>query len=609
MNDIIEIEDSLTPENVRAIWDAKAIKLENSSLTAQLWEDYFQFGPHTKTRANKLFEPCQKLSLLMKYSEVFRLFSIGALPHMNSEEDFIHFLVDLGIVLDIETATLANWVYITNIMSRAFQIMETVDWVQKDLDGFCRELEQFFDRQLLPRTKKSTASCNFTDLIESIKENDTQTIIPDKNNFRSRERKHQPAELQFSPRNQITKEKVNGVLISADKPMSLSQDITTLACQEIAIPLVSKDKAKGAPTEYLLQYVNEIDNEKPLFKAFTRDLIFTNDSFAAYKILHGSQVTSITCNCGDNGCSNEYNCACAQFNRSKNFLTTSYLTRKSNGEKYLNPKGFNSYTKTTCHMFECAPECNCNKAKCFNALINDVPATGDPNWMKYQKALIVTRMVKQCSKIKKVMWGLKTKMFIPKHSCLLEYTGVMLTRPESDQRTMDYKKFGINFLFDVVQNIDLGKQKQNSPDNIDIVSENTSCTLRGYNGSQLIDSSPPNNEGSKDVSIWVDDYLMVKPQHVIPLISELQPMSIDAYEYGSLSRFVNHSCNPNMCTVPIHADRFNDILLPRIFFFAKRDILPGEELTIDYHVAPLSNKKGDGCLCGEACCRYGFPNK
>ena len=43
--------------------------------------------------------------------------------------------------------------------------------------------------------------------------------------------------------------------------------------------------------------------------------------------------------------------------------------------------------------------------------------------------------------------------------------------------------------------------------------------------------------------------------------------------------------------------------LPRMCFFAKRDIEKGEELTFDYQWANVMGKKSTKCLCGEENCR------
>ena len=64
---------------------------------------------------------------------------------------------------------------------------------------------------------------------------------------------------------------------------------------------------------------------------------------------------------------------------------------------------------------------------------------------------------------------------------------------------------------------------------------------------------------------------------------------IDGNIAGNRARFINHSCVPN-CEI--------DIRNRRVYVFAKRLILAGEELTYDYdleyfneHIVPL------GCVC------------
>ena len=109
---------------------------------------------------------------------------------------------------------------------------------------------------------------------------------------------------------------------------------------------------------------------------------------------------------------------------------------------------------------------------------------------------------------------------------------------------------------------------------------------------------------------------------------------IDATLFGNCSRFINHSCAPNLKFVRWHPrDKSKHILrnLPRIVFAAKRDIAAGEELTFDYGAIEMlkvpssssssgraskrrrrSNRQvpeGDNiseglkCLCGQPACR------
>lgn len=74
---------------------------------------------------------------------------------------------------------------------------------------------------------------------------------------------------------------------------------------------------------------------------------------------------------------------------------------------------------------------------------------------------------------------------------------------------------------------------------------------------------------------------------------------IDGAVDGNAARWINHACEPN-CEAREQKGR--------IFIYALRDILPGEELNYDYgltvegrHTAKL--KRAYGCLCGAPTCR------
>ncbi|KAL0476699.1 [histone H3]-lysine9 N-trimethyltransferase SUV39H [Acrasis kona] len=75
--------------------------------------------------------------------------------------------------------------------------------------------------------------------------------------------------------------------------------------------------------------------------------------------------------------------------------------------------------------------------------------------------------------------------------------------------------------------------------------------------------------------------------------------TIDAYRYGNLTRFFNHSCGPNMLSVRVGVD-VQDDYVSRIAFFAKRDISAMEELNFDYKYQIYKKMK---CYCGAATCR------
>lgn len=86
---------------------------------------------------------------------------------------------------------------------------------------------------------------------------------------------------------------------------------------------------------------------------------------------------------------------------------------------------------------------------------------------------------------------------------------------------------------------------------------------------------------------------------------------IDAEEKGNLARFINHSCDPNLYFEIIRVNHF----IPRIAFFAKRNIEKGEELHFSY-VDDENNKEDDfkilnsqkACECKSNKCKKFLPS-
>lgn len=72
---------------------------------------------------------------------------------------------------------------------------------------------------------------------------------------------------------------------------------------------------------------------------------------------------------------------------------------------------------------------------------------------------------------------------------------------------------------------------------------------------------------------------------------------IDAYTKGNLSRFVNHSCDPNSEVQKFHVNGTT-----RMALYTKRDIHEGEELTINYKFERYNENENQTCYCGSSNC-------
>jgi hypothetical protein len=73
---------------------------------------------------------------------------------------------------------------------------------------------------------------------------------------------------------------------------------------------------------------------------------------------------------------------------------------------------------------------------------------------------------------------------------------------------------------------------------------------------------------------------------------------IDATRKGSVSRFLNHSCDPN-CRVEVWCVGSQY----RVGIFAIKQVHPFDELTIDYEWEPVGNNFLTRCYCGSKNCR------
>ncbi|GFY86549.1 histone-lysine N-methyltransferase SUVR5 [Actinidia rufa] len=79
------------------------------------------------------------------------------------------------------------------------------------------------------------------------------------------------------------------------------------------------------------------------------------------------------------------------------------------------------------------------------------------------------------------------------------------------------------------------------------------------------------------------------------------PYVIDAMNYGNVSRYINHSCSPNLVNHQVLVESM-DSQLAHVGLYASRDIDAGEELTHGYRYKLLPGE-GQPCHCGASNCR------
>ncbi|XP_062113643.1 histone-lysine N-methyltransferase SUVR3 isoform X2 [Humulus lupulus] len=99
--------------------------------------------------------------------------------------------------------------------------------------------------------------------------------------------------------------------------------------------------------------------------------------------------------------------------------------------------------------------------------------------------------------------------------------------------------------------------------------------------------------------------LLVVREH-LPSGKACLRLNIDATRMGNVARFINHSCDGgNLSTVLV---RSSGSLLPRLTFFASKNIKENEELTFSYGGVRL-RRNGSPCFCGSSSCFGWLPSE
>ncbi|KAL9933049.1 hypothetical protein V8E36_008304 [Tilletia maclaganii] len=195
-----------------------------------------------------------------------------------------------------------------------------------------------------------------------------------------------------------------------------------------------------------------------------------------------------------------------------------------------------------CVILECNDSCGCS-ASCRNRLV--------------QHGRTVPLDV---FKTAHCGWGVRAKTMIPKNSFIAAYAGELIDTEGMHERGKRYTKTSTTYQLDI-DSFHIRCLTRIGPFN----------DWRAQQGLEPMDPALEETYAAADE--WWTDH---DPNRVDPILT------VDAGLWGNLTRFFNHSCDPNIDMYPVYTDSQN-IMRPYLAFFARRDIPAGQELRFNYN--------------------------
>ena len=198
------------------------------------------------------------------------------------------------------------------------------------------------------------------------------------------------------------------------------------------------------------------------------------------------------------------------------------------------------YNRLPIGIYECNDDCSCDKRKCINRVVQNG-----------------TKCLFQVFRTKKKGFGVRTLAYIPAGTFIGTYAG-KVKDDDASILTNDNYLTELDFI------------------------ETAEQHKRDFEPAPLVD-------------------LTVDKRYTRAFL-EADPLVIDAFKTGSFTRFINHSCEPNIFVQCVFINS-HDLRIPHVAFFASRPIRPGEELGWDYCWTDQNSSQHRKCYCGTPSCR------
>ncbi|XP_078101140.1 histone-lysine N-methyltransferase SETDB2 isoform X1 [Sander vitreus] len=303
----------------------------------------------------------------------------------------------------------------------------------------------------------------------------------------------------------------------------------------------------------------------------------------------GPTLFAACCDCTD-GCSDPQLCACVAATNGGRHYSHHRLTEP-----------------VTPGVFECGPWCDCVGTRCQNRLV--------------QRGITVRLQVFQTGARG---WGVRCRDDLDHGTFVCIYAGVMLRRAQSPS---------------TVPSLKLARAELPSDDEVEVVTEWLAPPVQEGRGVPEPTGGTPtshvtviqrhtDNNGASTPHDRDKSSLAGSPEEKVAVATggpegkssaavaratkslkralkeEEDVYILDASKEGNVSRFINHSCQPNLFLQNVFTDT-HDPGFPVIAFFTNRVVAAGTELTWNYS-ADTQRKQEVPCLCGSDGCRGRF---
>uniref|UniRef100_A0A8C7XTR8 Histone-lysine N-methyltransferase SETDB2 n=1 Tax=Oryzias sinensis TaxID=183150 RepID=A0A8C7XTR8_9TELE len=281
----------------------------------------------------------------------------------------------------------------------------------------------------------------------------------------------------------------------------------------------------------------------------------------------GPTLFSACCDCTD-GCSDARSCACVA------------MTTRGRGYSY----------RRLLQLFECGPWCDCDRARCQNRLV--------------QRGI---RARLQVFQTEDRGWGVRCRDDLDRGTFVCIYAGVVLQKVLSPDELPPPKLTRADLPSD--DEVEVVTEWRAPPvleERRNLVDTPPPCPNVPVIQTPTEASAPPLDQQMKirlTTGGQAENRTKREHQRGVKRAAIMEGVCfVDASKEGNVSRFINHSCQPNLFIQNVFIDS-HDPVFPVVAFFTRRAVKAGTELTWNYsaYTPGLPQQKQESCTVSNCC--------